>query len=113
MDQMVFQKHLLKVVGRAGPPTDCYRIEGTTTEKPEQTKEGEITMQCIYKKPLGTGVGMYYFNGVDTVHIQNNDTAVILRKIYKENNGENMPEFTWTSAEQWHIRSEAVAPNLK
>jgi len=80
---------------------------------PEQTKKGEITMQCIYKRPLGTGVGMYYFNGVDTVHIQHNDTAVILRKIYKENNGKNMPEFTWTSAEPWHIRLEAVAPNRK
>lgn len=96
-----------------GPPTDCYRLKGATTETPSEQKKGEITMQCIYKKPLGTGVGMYYFNGVDTVHIQNNDTAVILRRIYKANNGKDMPEFTWTSAEPWHIRLEAVAPNRK
>ena len=86
-------------------------ISGTTP--PEKIDKGEITMQCIYKKPMGTGVGMYYFNGVDTVHIDNNDTAVILRKIYKENNGKDMPEYTWTIKEPWYARLESVAPNRK
>ncbi|EOH93425.1 hypothetical protein UAW_02674 [Enterococcus haemoperoxidus ATCC BAA-382] len=94
-----------------GPPNDFYRLKGST---PEQTKKGEITMQCLYTKPLSGGSsGIFYFNGVDTVHIQHMDTVKLLKQIYKANNGKDIPEYTWNSKEPWYTRLEQVAPNRK
>ncbi|WP_348922311.1 hypothetical protein [Enterococcus rotai] len=77
----------------------------------ETTKKGEITMQCIYTRPQGE---IFYFNGVDTVHIGHSDTLKVLRDIYRDNNGKEMPTYNWTNpAAPWFKRLEAVAPNRK
>lgn len=96
-----------------GPPNDFYRLKGVTPEKPEE-KKGEITMQCLYIKPTSGGAtGIFYFNGYDTVHVPNMDTVKILKQIYKDNNGKDIPEYTWTIKEPWYARLEQVAPNRK
>ncbi|AOA02712.1 phage tail tip lysozyme [Carnobacterium maltaromaticum] len=84
-------------------------------EETNKTK-GEVTMQCIYWKPSATNPNpsnAYYFNGVDTVYIPSLDTISILKTIYKDNNGKDMPEYKWGSNAPWHVRLEAVAPNRK
>lgn len=71
---------------------------------------GETTMQCIYWKPnaKNTGKDGYYFNGVSSKHIPDPDSAVIIRNIYKDNNGKNIPEYRWENNAPWWIRLEAV-----
>ncbi|MFS7424342.1 M23 family metallopeptidase [Carnobacterium maltaromaticum] len=84
-------------------------------EETNRTK-GEVTMQCIYWKPSATNPNpsnAYYFNGVDTVYIPSLDTISILKTIYKDNNGKDMPEYKWGNNAPWHVRLEAVAPNRK
>ncbi|MGX7244696.1 peptidoglycan amidohydrolase family protein [Enterococcus quebecensis] len=94
-----------------GPPTNCFRLKGATIETPSQTQKGEITMQCIYTRPQGE---IFYFNGVDTVHIGHPDTLKVLKDIYRDNNGKEMPTYNWTNpAAPWFKRLEAVAPNRK
>ena len=93
-----------------GPPTDCYRIKGATTEKPEQTKKGEITMQCIYWRPNGKGTNdAYYFDGSVSKYLGHGDQIKILKSIYKDNNGKDMPEYHFTSSIPWYTRIEQVS----
>lgn len=79
------------------------------------TKKGEMTMQCIYTKPRKGNPkagDIYYFNGVYTVHIGHPDTVTLLKKIYKDNNGKEMPDYNWMDPKgPWYTRLEQVAPN--
>ena len=60
-------------------------------ETPTQNK-GETTMQCIYSK----GKAMYYFTG-DKVKILTDPAQVtILKTIYRDNNGKDMPVYDWS-----------------
>lgn len=71
---------------------------------------GDVTMQCIYWKPnaKGTGNDAYYFNGVSSKYIPHPDSVSILKTIYKDNNGKNIPEYQWGNAAPWWVRLEAV-----
>ncbi|SFN20147.1 hypothetical protein SAMN05216516_103257 [Izhakiella capsodis] len=73
-------------------------------------KTGETTMQCIYWKPnaKGTGNDGYYFNGVSSKYIPHPDSVSILKTIYKDNNGKDIPEYHWVNKAPWWIRLEAV-----
>ncbi|MBP2099865.1 phage tail tip lysozyme [Enterococcus rivorum] len=54
--------------------------------------KGEVTMQCIYSK----GKAMYYFTG-DKVKILTDPAQVtILKTIYRDNNGKDMPVYDWS-----------------
>ncbi len=70
------------------------------------TKKEVITMVCIYWKPnaKNTGNDAYFFDGTKVHYIGNFDSLKLLRQIYKDNNGKDMPEYKWTNAAPWWIR---------
>lgn len=89
-----------------------YDLLKNSVPQPEN-KGGETTMQCIYWKPSKVGGGAniaYYFNGANCKLISNADSTKILKQIYKDNNGKDMPEYAWTYDAPWFSRLEAVAP---
>lgn len=59
---------------------------------------GTTTMFAIYwKKNAKTGgKDAYFFNGVEFKHIPNPNTITVLKTIYRDNNGKNIPEYDWS-----------------
>ena len=59
---------------------------------------GTTTMYAIYwKKNTKTGgKDAYFFNGTGFFHIPNPLTINVLKTIYKDNNGKNIPEYDWS-----------------
>lgn len=64
----------------------------------ENNKGGVATMFAIYwKKNAKTGgKDAYFFNGVEFKHIPNPNTITVLKTIYRDNNGKNIPEYDWS-----------------
>lgn len=60
---------------------------------------GTTTMFAIYwKKNAKTGgKDAYFFNGVEFKHIPNPLTIGVLKTIYRDNNGKNIPEYDWSA----------------
>lgn len=82
-------------------------------EKPKQQEE-EATMVCLYLRPRKGGADYYYFNGINTIHLTHIDQVKVLQKVYKANNGKDMPVLDWTKVgEPWYQRLEQVAPIKK
>lgn len=78
----------------------------TTTEK----KGMKATMQAIYWKPNTKNPKIedaYYFDGTKVHYLGHLDQIKILKQIYKDNNGHDMPEYHWTNKAPWWIRLEA------
>lgn len=78
----------------------------------ETTKKGEITMQCIYWRPRGGSPGQedaYYFDGSVSKHLGHGDQLKILRSIYKDNNGKDIPEYHFTASVPWYTRIEQIS----
>ena len=63
-----------------------------------EIKGDEATMFAIYwKKNTKTGgKDAYFFNGVEFKHIPNPLTINVLKTIYRDNNGKNIPEYDWS-----------------
>ena len=60
--------------------------------------QGVTTMYAIYWK-LNTktkGKDAYFFNGAEFKHIPNPLTINVLKTIYKNNNGKDIPEYDWS-----------------
>lgn len=69
-------------------------------QKSTENSKGEvITMFAIYwKKNTKTGgKDAYFFNGAELKHIPNPLTINVLKTIYKDNNGKNIPEYDWSA----------------
>lgn len=102
-----FRKDLTSVTSTATSSTSASSTKTVTQTKTTQGRE--TTMQCIYWKPnkKGNGNDAYYFNGVSSKHLGHPDQINILKKIYKDNNGKDMPEYKWNSKAPWYSRLEA------
>lgn len=72
--------------------------QNQNTNQNNNNKE-EATMYAIYWKlnPKTKGKDAYFFNGVDLKHIPNPLTINVLKTIYKDNNGKNIPEYDWSA----------------
>lgn len=84
------------------PPVDG----GITQQK------GEIEMKCIYWRPNKDNPKQedsYYFDGTNSKYLGNLDQHVILKRIYKDNNGKDMPEYHFTGDAPWYARIEDVS----
>ena len=59
---------------------------------------GTTTMYAIYwKKNTKTGgKDAYFFNGVEYKHIPNPLTINVLKTVYRDNNGKDIPEYDWS-----------------
>ena len=73
--------------------------KGMSTENKITNDKGEVTtMYAIYWKlnSKTKGKDAYFFNGVEYKHIPNPLTINVLKTIYKDNNGKNLPEYDWS-----------------
>lgn len=74
--------------------------QGVTQIQTTENSKGEvITMFAIYwKKNTKTGgKDAYFFNGTELKHIPNPLTINVLKTIYRDNNGKNIPEYDWSA----------------
>lgn len=74
-------------------------------------KKGETTMQCLYSVKGENCV--YYFDGQSVHPLSHPDELNILTRIYKDNNGKEMPSYQFTKEAPWHKRLEAAANRIK
>ena len=60
--------------------------------------QGVTTMFAIYWKlnAKTKGKDAYFFNGVELKHVPNPLTINVLKTIYRDNNGKNIPEYDWS-----------------
>ena len=72
--------------------------KGISTENKTINNKEEATMYAIYWKlnPKTKGKDAYFFNGVNLKHVPNPLTINVLKTIYKDNNGKNLPEYDWS-----------------
>ncbi|MHC5249986.1 peptidoglycan amidohydrolase family protein, partial [Enterococcus sp. LJL90] len=92
-----------------GPPTYYYRLKNAENNNNEN-KGRETTMQCIYWRPNGKGSSDgYYFDGTSAKYIAHGDEIVILKRIYKDNNGKDMPEYVFDGNLPWYTRLEQIS----
>ncbi|RBR32274.1 lytic amidase [Enterococcus cecorum] len=72
--------------------------KGMPTENKITNDKEEATMYAIYwKKNTKTGgKDAYFFNGAELKHIPNPNTITVLKTIYRDNNGKNIPEYDWS-----------------
>ena len=71
-------------------------VNQNTNQKENQG--GTTTMYAIYwKKNTKTGgKDAYFFNGVEYKHIPNPLTINVLKTVYRDNNGKDIPEYDWS-----------------
>jgi GH24 family phage-related lysozyme (muramidase) len=82
-------------------------VSGGTT-----IRKGVTTMQCIYWRPSATTKGQndaYYFDGTNAKYLGSADQIKILKSIYKDNNGKDMPEYHFTGSAPWYTRIEQIS----
>lgn len=87
----------------------------TASDKKEQTKIKETTMQCLFKIKGGDGT-VYYFDGQTIKSLNNVDQMRIIQRIYKDNNGHDIPYYTdWGKSNPWYQRLSQVCerPSVK
>lgn len=70
-----------------------------TTNKNERRK---TTMQCFYTID-GKGP-VIYFDGMNFHPLAHQDEMTVLNSIYKDNNGKDMPCYSWSSNAPWYVR---------
>ena len=71
----------------------------SANQKSKENNKEEATMFAIYwKKNTKTGgKDAYFFNGVNLKHVPNPLTINVLKTIYRDNNGKNIPEYDWSA----------------
>jgi len=80
----------------------------TASDKKEQTKIKETTMQCLFKIKGGDGT-VYYFDGQTIKSLNNVDQMRIIQRIYRDNNGHDIPYYTdWGKDNPWYQRLSQV-----
>ncbi|MDV9963416.1 N-acetylmuramoyl-L-alanine amidase [Clostridioides difficile] len=68
--------------------------------------KGEATMYCTYKITDLSKDKVYFFNGAQgkSYPLEHPDELKILRQIYKDNNGHDLPHYEWVSKAPWFTR---------
>ena len=72
-------------------------------------------MQCLFKIKGGNGT-VYYFDGQTIKSLNNIDQMKIIQRIYKDNNGHDIPYYTdWGKSNPWYQRLSQVCerPSVK
>lgn len=105
----------LEGLGLKSTPSGKQPTQVSEAPKPNIKTKGEITMYAIYWVPNKNGKtnDAYYFNGVTFEYIGHPDSIKILKQIYKDNNGKDMPEYHWNNSAPWWNRLEQPTVNLQ
>lgn len=61
-------------------------------ENPIVNDKEEINMFCLYKR----GNAMYFYNGVTVKTLTNPSQVTILKTLYRDNNGKDIPVYDWS-----------------
>lgn len=69
-------------------------------------KKEDAEMKCLFK--IDGNATVYYFDGNRIVALTNSDQMKILQEIYKDNNGHDMPFYSWTHDAPWYMRLKQV-----
>lgn len=104
-DNTTYQKVTPDVLGKAIAEGVLNSNIEVFTEKnlEKQDIEGRTaTMQCFYTID-GKGP-VYYFDGKEAHPLSHQDEMNILNEIYKDNNGKDMPCYSWSSTAPYHTR---------
>ena len=73
---------------------------------------GEEEMQCTYN--IDGGATVYWFDGREIHKLTHIDQLNVIRTIYKDNNGKDMPHYEWKSSAPWYSRlAQALAAGAK
>lgn len=69
-------------------------------------QEGEEEMKCLFTVE-GKGA-VYYFDGQKVITLGHPDELKIIQKIYKDNNGKDIPCYKWSPKAPWYARLMSV-----
>ncbi|MDT2596793.1 peptidoglycan recognition protein family protein [Enterococcus dongliensis] len=77
--------------------------------KPTNKNKGVATMYALYEHD-----GKWYFyNGVTYEYVGHPDALVIIKEVYRKNNGKEIPEFHWKKGAPWWSRLEQPVVDLQ
>ena len=69
-------------------------------------------MQCTFN--IDGGATIYWFDGQKIHCLTHIDQLNVIRTIYKDNNGKDMPHYEWKSSAPWYSRlAQALAAGAK
>lgn len=78
----------------------------SASDTQEETTGGNIEMVCTYTKEGDSTV--YYFDGQKVHPLKHKDELRVLRTVYKDNNGKDLPHYDWKKKAPWWIRLEGA-----
>lgn len=116
VDEVVRQAKAILNGSSTGSSSSSNSSTGTTSNTTNQTtKKGVATMFAIYWIPNKNGKteDAYFFNGVSYEHITHPDAVAILKTVYHDNNGKNIPEYHWKNNAPWWNRLQQPIVNLQ
>lgn len=95
----------------------------SNTNNTNKKGKGEVTMMCLYERPINPNTGkldnngkataVMFCNGITCKRLYHGDEINIVKNVYKANNGKDIPFYTakdWNSKNPWYVRLEAVFP---
>lgn len=102
---MLFKKEVKNVANKTSTKPPASTTEGPKTK-------GEIEMQCTFT--IDGKSTVYWFNGQEIKTLTHPDQLKIIKQIYKDNNGKDMPNYAWKSSAPWYARlSQALNAKTK
>lgn len=78
-----------------------------TTNNTNKKKKGEIEMKCTFQ--VDNKAQFWYYDGTNVKALNATGEVEALRMIYKDNNGQDMPHYKWSSKAPWYIHLMDVA----
>lgn len=78
------------------------RLATTTNTSNTTNKGGTEEMQCTFS--IDGKATRWWFDGQKIHALNNIDQLNIVRRIYKDNNGHDMPHYDWKSSAPWYTR---------
>lgn len=106
--------------------TETAKNDQSTNENQPTMKRREITMQCLYERPINSKTGalewngdawtVMFCNGVNTRRVYHPDEMKVIEKVYKDNNGTSIPFYSqkeWNKNAPWYNRLESMFPVVK
>lgn len=99
------------------------KVRKAAQEIKNEPKGREAMMYCLYQRPINSKTGKledngdhwatFFCNGVNCRRLYHPDEAEVLKTVYKENNGKEIPFFgqdKWSKNAPWYKRLETVCP---
>lgn len=93
-------------------PADESKWQDFKNRLTANAKGGTEEMQCTYT--IDGKSTVYWFDGQKIHKLTQIDQLNVLRMIYKDNNGKDMPHYEWKSSAPWYSRlAQALAAGAK